>query len=317
MRQQSFASDDFEKYRKKTRKEIFLEEMDRIIPWKALSKVIKPYYSKPKGAGRRPIGIQRMLRIHFLQHWFELSDPGAEEALYDSRAMRQFVGIDLGKEPVPDETTILNFRHLMERYNLGDEMFRLVNVYLTENGLKVNRGTIVDATIIDAPTSTKNKDKARDPDMHQTRKGDQWYFGMKTHIGVDNQTKLIHSVAVTAANVHDSQLLGDLLHGDETHVWGDSAYAGQKKLLYEQAPNAKDFTQKKGSRYRKLTEAEQSANRYKSKIRSRVEHVFGVMKRQFGFTKVRYRGLDKNAQCVFTKCALVNLVLAKKQLLAI
>jgi len=317
MRQRSFAADDFEKYRKKTRKEIFLEEMDRIIPWKALSKVIKPYYPKPKGAGRRPIGIQRMLRIHFLQHWFELSDPGAEEALYDSRAMRQFVGIDLGKEPVPDETTILNFRHLMERHNLGDEMFRLVNVYLAENGLKVNRGTIVDATIIDAPTSTKNKDKARDPDMHQTRKGNQWYFGMKTHIGVDNQTKLIHSVAVTAANVHDSQLLGDLLHGDETRVWGDSAYAGQKKLLYEQAPNAKDFTQKKGSRYRKLTEAEQSANRYKSKIRSRVEHVFGVMKRQFGFTKVRYRGLDKNAQCVFTKCALVNLVLAKKKLLAV
>ena len=317
MRQQSFASDDFEKYRKKTRKELFLEEMDRIIPWKALSKVIKPYYPKPKGAGRRPIGIQRMLRIHFLQHWFELSDPGAEEALYDSRAMRQFVGIDLGKEPVPDETTILNFRHLMERYDLGDEMFRLVNVYLAENGLKVNRGTIVDATIIDAPTSTKNKDKARDPDMHQTRKGNQWYFGMKAHIGVDNQTKLIHSVAVTAANMHDSQLLGDLLHGDETHVWGDSAYAGQKKLLYEQAPQAKDFTQKKGSRYRKLTEAEQSANRYKSKIRSRVEHVFGVMKRQFGFTKVRYRGLDKNAQCVFTKCALVNLVLAKKQLLAV
>ncbi len=317
MRQRSFASDDFEKYRKKTRKEVFLEEMDQIIPWKALSKVIKPYYPKPKGAGRRPIGIERMLRIHFLQHWFELSDPGAEEALYDSRAMRQFVGIDLGKEPVPDETTILNFRHLMERYNLGDEMFRLVNVYLAENGLKVNRGTIVDATIIDAPTSTKNKDKARDPDMHQTRKGNQWYFGMKAHIGVDNQTKLIHSVAITAANVHDSQLLSDLLHGDETHVWGDSAYAGQKKLLYEQAPNAKDFTQKKGNRYRKLTEAEQSANRYKSKIRSRVEHVFGVMKRQFGFTKVRYRGLDRNAQCVFTKCALVNLVLAKKRLLAI
>lgn len=317
MHQPSFASDDFEKYRKKTRKEVFLEEMNQIIPWKALSKVIKPYYPKPKGAGRRPKGIERMLRIHFLQHWFELSDPGAEEALYDSRAMRQFVGIDLGKEPVPDETTILNFRHLMERYNLGDEMFRLVNVYLAENGLKVNRGTIVDATIIDAPTSTKNKDKARDPDMHQTRKGNQWYFGMKTHIGVDNQTKLIHSVAVTAANVHDSQLLGDLLHGDETHVWGDSAYAGQKKLLYEQAPNAKDFTQKKGSRYHSLTEAEHSANRYKSKIRSRVEHVFGVMKRQFGFTKIRYRGLDKNAQCVFTKCALINLVLAKKTLLAV
>ena len=317
MRQQSFAADDFEKYRKKTRKEVFLEEMDKIIPWKSLSEIIKPYYPKPKGAGRKPKGIERMLRIHFLQHWFELSDPGAEEALYDSRAMRQFVGIDLGKEPVPDETTILNFRHLMERHNLGDEMFRLVNVYLEENGLKVNRGTVVDATIIDAPSSTKNKDKARDPEMHQTRKGNQWYFGMKVHIGVDNRTKLIHSIAVTAANVHDSQLLGDLLHGDETHVWGDSAYAGQKKLLYEQAPSAKDLTQKKGSRYRKLTEAERSANRYKSKIRSRVEHIFGVIKCQFGFTKVRYRGLDKNAQCVFTKCALVNLVLAKKTLLAI
>jgi len=316
MRQQSFAASDFEKYRKKTRKEIFLEEMDRILPWKALSEAIKPYYPNPKGAGRRPIGIERMLRIHFLQHWFELSDPGAEEALYDSRAMRQFVGIDLGREPVPDETTILNFRHLMERHNLGDELFRLVNEYLSDNGLKVNRGTIVDATIIDAPTSTKNRDKSRDPDMHQTRKGNQWYFGMKTHIGVDHQTKLIHSVVVTAANVHDSQVLGDLLHGDETRVWGDSAYAGQKRLLHEQAPQAKDFTQKKGSRYRRLTEAEQSANRYKSRIRSRVEHVFGVMKRRFGFTKVRYRGLDKNAQCVFTKCALVNLVLAKKQLLA-
>jgi len=203
----------------------------------------------------------------------------------------------------------------MERHNLGDEMFRLVNVYLAKNGLKVNRGTILDVTIIDTPTSTKNKDNARDPDMRQTRKGNQWYFGMKMHIGVDNQTKLIHSVAVTAANVHDSQLLGDLLHGDEAHLWDDSAYTGQRKLLYEKAPNAKDFTQKKGGRYHKLTEAEQSANRYKSKIRSRVEHVFGVMKRQFGFTKVRYRGLEKNAQCVFTKCALVNLVPAKKTLL--
>ncbi|MCG6937389.1 MAG: IS5 family transposase [Gammaproteobacteria bacterium] len=316
MKQQSLEVSGFEKYRKRTRKEQFLSEMDKIIPWKELCKAIEPYYPKPEGAGRKPVGIERMLRIHFLQHWFELSDPGAEEALYDSRAMRQFVGIDLGKEPVPDETTILNFRHLMERYNLGDELFRLVNVYLAENGMKINRGTIVDATIINAPSSTKNKDKSRDPDMHQTRKGNQWYFGMKTHIGVDNRTKLIHSVAVTAANVHDSQVLEDLLHGDETHIWGDSAYAGQKEVIHEHAPNAKDFTQKKGSRNRQLTDAEKSANRYKSRIRSRVEHVIGVMKRQFGFTKVRYRGLDKNAHCVFTKCALVNLVLAKKRLLA-
>ena len=316
MKQQSLDPGSFEKYRKKTRKEQFLEEMETIIPWKDLCRVIKPYYPNPKGAGRRPIGIDRMLRIHFLQHWFELSDPAAEEALYDSRAMRGFVGIDLGREPVPDETTILHFRHLMERHDLGDRLFNLVNTYLSENGLKVSRGTIVDATIINAPTSTKNTDKSRDPDMHQTRKGKQWYFGMKAHIGVDSQTKLIHSVVVTPANVHDSQVLGDLLHGDETRLWGDSAYTGQKKLLYERSPNAKDYTQKKACRNRKLTDAEKSANKYKSKTRSRVEHVFGVMKLQFGFRKVRYRGLDKNAHHVFTKCALINLVLAKKHLLA-
>lgn len=317
MKQQSLEATGFELYRKKTRKEIFLEEMEYIIPWSELYQAIELYYPKePKGAGRKPIGIERMLRIHFLQHWFELSDPAAEEALYDSRAMRLFVGIDLGKEAVPDETTICKFRHLMEKHNLGDELFRLVNVYLSENGLKVSRGTIVDASIISAPTSTKNKDKQRDPDMHQTRKGNQWYFGMKTHIGVDSQTKLIHSVVVTPANVHDSQVLGDLLHGDESRVWGDSAYAGQTQVLKQAAPDAKDFTQKKGSRHRQLTAEERSANRHKSKIRSRVEHVFGVMKCQFGFNKVRYRGLDKNAHGVFTKCALANQVLAKRQLLA-
>ncbi len=317
MKQPSLEATGFEKYRKKARKEQFLDEMEQIIPWRELCEVIAPYYPKPQGAGRKPIGLERMLRIHFLQHWFELSDPGAEVALYDSRAMRLFVGIDLGNEPVPDETTICNFRHLMERNNLGDELFRLVNVYLSENGMKLNRGTIVDATIINAPSSTKNKEKKRDPAMHQTRKGNQWYFGMKAHIGVDSKTKLIHSVAVTPANVHDSQVLEDLLHGDETRVGGDSAYAGQKGALNEHAPQAKDFTQKKASRYRRLTVAEQSANRHKSKTRSRVEHVFGIMKRRFGFTKVRYRGLDKNAHCVFTKCALVNLVLAKRHLLAV
>lgn len=317
MKQQSLEASGFEIYRKKTRKEVFLEEMDRIIPWQELSTAIEPYYpAEPNGAGRKPVGLFRMLKIHFLQHWFELSDPAAEEALYDSRAMRQFVGIDLGQEPVPDETTICKFRHLMERNNLGDELFRLVNVYLSENGLKINRGTIVDATIISAPTSTKNKDKQRDPDMYQTRKGNQWYFGMKTHIGVDSKTKLIHSVAVTPANVHDSQLIADLLHGDETRVWGDSAYAGQTEVIKQAAPEAKDFTQKKGSRYKKLSEYERAKNRNKSRVRAKVEHLFGIMKRQFGYNKVRYRGLDKNANAVFIKCALVNLVVAKKKLLA-
>ena len=318
MKQQSLSGNGFEKYHKKTRKEIFLEEMEQIIPWQELSEAIKPYYPKePKGAGRKPIGLLRMLKIHFLQHWFELSDPAIEEALYDSQVMRQFVGIDLGLEAVPDETTICKFRHRMERHNLGDELFRLVNVYLSENGLKVSRGTIVDASIIHAPTSTKNQNKTRDPDMHQTRKGKQWYFGMKAHIGVDSRTKLIHAVVVTPANVHDSQVMGDLLHGDETRVWGDSAYSGQTKVIREQAPMAKDFTQKKGSRYRKLTEADRARNRTKSRVRAKVEHVFGVMKGQFGYTKVCYKGLDKNAQAVFTKCALVNLVMAKKQLLAV
>jgi len=315
MRQQTLADGSFEKFRKKTRKELFLDDMEQIIPWQDLCIAIEPYYPKPEGAGRRPVGIERMLRIHFLQHWFDLSDPGAEEALYDSRAMRTFVGIDLGREPVPDETTILNFRHLMERYNLGDELFRLVNVYLEENGMKVARGTIVDATIINAPSSTKNKDKQRDPEMHQTRKGNQWYFGMKAHIGVDSKTTMIHSVVATAANVHDSRVLEDLLHGEETRVWGDSAYAGQQQVLHEQAPNAKDFTNKKGFRNRPLSEEDAGKNRTKSKVRAKVEHPFLVLKRIFGFNKVRYRGLDKNAHRLFVACGLVNLYMARRQLL--
>ena len=259
MRQRTLAEEGFEQFRKPTRREQFLEEMDQIIPWRDLCEVIKPFYPKPKGAGRRPVGLERMLRIHFLQHWFNLSDPAVEEALYDSRAMRRFVGIDLGREPAPDETTVCKFRHLLEAHNLGDQLFVLINEYLEENGLKVSTGPIVDATIIDAPSSTKNKDKARDPEMHQTKKGNQWYFGMKGHIGVDSQTKLIHSVAATAANVHDSQLLGDLLHGDETRVWGDSAYADQGETIGEHAPNAKDFTNQKGSRHRSLSEEDKAS----------------------------------------------------------
>ena len=315
MRQQSFANVSFEKYRKTTRKEKFLNDMDQIIPWKELMALIEPFYPKPKGAGRRPVGVERMLRIYFLQHWFQLSAPGAEEALYDTRSLREFVGIDLGQEPVPDESTILNFRHLLEEHNLGDGLFHCVNEYLEENGMKVARGTIVDATIINAPSSTKNKDKARDPEMHQTKKGNQWYFGMKAHIGVDSKIKLIHSVAATAANVHDSQVLEDLLHGDETRVYGDSAYAGQKEVLNEHAPDAKDFTQKKRARNNPLTETDQLKNTTKSRTRARVEHLFHTLKCQFGYTKVRYRGLNKNANHLFSACALVNLVTAKKHLL--
>lgn len=315
MRQQSLADEGFERYRKPTRRDQFLAEMDQIIPWRDLCKFIKPFYPKPKGAGRRPVGLERMLRIHFLQHWFNLSDPAVEEALYDSRAMRRFVGIDLGREPAPDETTVCNFRHLLEAHNLGEQLFALINEYLQDNGLKVSTGTIVDATIIDAPSSTKNKDKARDPEMHQTRKGNQWYFGMKGHIGVDSQSKLIHSVAATAANVHDSQLLGDLLHGDETRVWGDSAYTGQGDEIRKHAPGAKDFTNQKGCRNRPLSDEEKARNKTKSKVRAKVEHPFLILKRVFGFNKVRYRGLDKNATRLFVACGLVNLYMVRRRLL--
>jgi IS5 family transposase len=253
--------------------------------------------------------------MHFLQHWFHLSDPAAEEALYDSRAMHTFVGIDLGQEPVPDENMICKFRHLMEHYNLGNELFNTVSEYLAENGMRVSRGTIVDASIINAPSSTKNKDKSREPEMHQTRKWNQWYFGMKAHIGVDSKMKLIHSVVATAANVHDSQVLEGLLHGDETRLWDDSACAGQKEVIREYTPYALDFTNKKGSRYIKLSDEDNARNRARSKVRVKVEHVFHIMKRQFGFTKARFRGLEKNATHLFITCALINPLLSKRRLL--
>ena len=218
MQQQTFAEVTFEQYRKVTRRERFLDEMSRVVPWAELVATIEPIYPKADGPGRPPVGIERMLRLHCLQQWFNLSDPAVEEALYDSRAMRQFVGIDLGREPVPDETTICKFRHRLGAHKIGEQLFAWVGAHLAQHGLQVNHGTIVDATIVSAPSSTKNRTKERDPEMHQTKKGNQWYFGMKAHIGVDSQTKLIHSVAATAANVHDSQVLPELLHGQETRV---------------------------------------------------------------------------------------------------
>ena len=315
MRQRTLAEEGFERFRKPTRREQFLEEMERVIPWSGLCGVIEPFYPKGKGAGRPPIGIERMLRIHFLQHWFNLSDPAVEEALYDSRAMRRFVGIDLGREPVPDETTICKFRHMLEAHNLGAELFRLINVYLAENGLNVKTGTIVDATLIDAPSSTKNKDGRRDPAMHQTKKGNQWYFGMKAHVGVDSQSKLIHSLAATSANVHDSRILPELLHGNETRVWGDSAYAGQTEVIRKVAPYAQDFTHHKGYRHRPLSAEDRARNRSKSRVRAKGEHPFFVLKRIFGFTKVRYRGIHKNANRLFVACGLVNLYMTRRILL--
>ena len=315
MRQQTFAEKCFERYRKAMRRERFLDEMDRLIPWRELCEVIEPFYPKAQGAGRPAMGLERMLRIHFLQHWFNLSDPAVEEALYDSRAMRNFVGIDLGREPAPDETTVCKFHHRLEAHHLGELLFELMGQYLQENRLTVRTGTIVDATIIDAPSSTKNREGKREPEMRSTKKGNRWYFGMKAHIGVDSRSKLIHSVVATAANVHDSRMLGELLHGEETWVWGDSAYAGQGEVMQAHAPNAKDYTKRKGCRHRALTDVERSRNCTKSRVRAKVEHPFLILKRVFGFSKARYRGLAKNATRLFIACGLVNVYMARRFLL--
>jgi IS5 family transposase len=210
--------------------ELFLEEMEQVVPWAKLQALIEPYYPKA-GNGRRPVGLERILRIYFLQQWFNLSDPGVEEALYDSVVMRNFAGIDLGREPVPDETTVCKFRHLLKEHRLGGEMLETVNLHLESKGVRITRGTIVDATTIAAPSSTKNLEQKRDPEMHQTKKGNQWYFGMKAHVGVDSKHKLIHTAVASAANVGDSTVLPELLHGEETRVWGDQAYLESKTVV--------------------------------------------------------------------------------------
>ena len=282
MKQLTLAAVGFERYAKTTRRAVFLTEMERMVPWSALCALIDPFYPKP-GNGRPPVGVERMLRIYFLQHWFNLSDPAVEEALYDSRAMRRFVGIDLGREPVPDETTVCRFRHLLEEHDLGRQLFDEVQRHLADKGLKVATGTIVDATIISAPSSTKNAGKARDPEMHQTKKGNQWYFGMKAHLGVDSGTKLIHAAVATPANVADSTVLPELLHGNETRVWGDQAYRGQRAVIREHAPKARDFTNRRYRRRGVVDQVERAKNRTKSKVRARVEHSIGVIKRVFWF----------------------------------
>lgn len=300
---------------RRTKREVFLETMDEIVPWADLEAVIKPHYPKA-GNGRRPIGLGRMLKIHFLQHWFNLADEACEDALYDSAAFRSFVGIDLGSERAPDATTLLKFRRLLERHRLGETLFAAINQHLQKAGIKVGGGTIVDATIIAAPTSTKNKDKARDEQMHQTKKGNQWHFGMKLHIGTDSQSGAVHSAEVTAANTHDSQMLSELMHGHETRLYGDSAYRGEKPraAMREASPTSKDFTNERAYRNRPLSKQQKQTNARKSSIRSKVEYVFLVIKKLWGFTKVHYRGLAKNKNRLLTTLALVNLYIVRDQL---
>jgi IS5 family transposase len=316
MKQQSLAVSGFQRYGKTTRRAQFLEQMDRAVPWSEIAATIEPFYPKPSDlGGRPPIPLQRMLRVYFLQLWFNLSDPAVEEALYDSEAMRRFAGVDLGQEAAPDETTVCKFRHLLERNKLGKTILKAVNEYLREHGIKISSGTIVDATIISAPSSTKNKTGERDPEMHQTAKGKQWYFGMKAHVGVDSHTKLIHTILASAANVADSLALPHLLHGRERRVYGDRAYRGQRDAIRQAAPNAKDFTNQRcrwGSRTDEILKAR---NARKSKVRAKVEHSIGVIKRVFGFHKTRYRGLAKNQHRLEVSAALANLFLVRRRLL--
>ena len=309
MKQMTFSTaKGFEVHGRATRKAEFLARMEALVPWAEFCALIEPHYPKA-GNGRPPRGMDRMLRMYCIAIWFNLSDEACEDALYDTAVFRDFCRIDLGRERVPDATTLLHFRHLLEAHQIGAALFARIGELLQANGMKLSGGTIVDATLIAAPPSTKNAAGERDPEMHQSKKGNQWYFGMKLHIGVDSQTGLIHSASVTAGNVHDSQELPNLLHGEETRLYGDSAYRGvkQRARLKDIAPRAKDFTNKRAYKNRPLTDTDKETNRRKSSVRSKVEHPFLTLKRLWGFAKVRYRGLAKNANRAFAMLALINL----------
>jgi IS5 family transposase len=309
----SFASLAYDNKKKKTRRDKFLEEMNQVIPWKELLKVIEEYYPKA-GNGRQPMPMERMLRIYFMQQWYNLSDPAMEDALYDIDSIRRFADIDIAVDVIPDETTILNFRHMLEKYKLTEKIFDKTKQYLSEKGLLLREGTIVDATIISAPSSTKNHEKTRDKEMHQTRKGNQWYFGMKAHVGTDTGKGLAHTVMVTDASVHDSKAMDKLAGEEKEAVYGDKAYASEEKKKVYQARGVKWCVNLKGNRGHQLTEEEKEYNHKQNQVRAKVEHAFLVVKHLWGHTKVRYKGLYKNGVQVFSLFALANLYLVRHEL---
>jgi len=311
--QLTFASMAWQLKGKVTRRERFLAEMNAVIPWARLLALIAPHYPKA-GNGTQPIGLERMLRIYFLQQWYDLSDPGAEEAIYDSESMRRFAGVELGEDPVPDETTILRFRHLLEAHQLTAAIFTEIGALLAEKRLLLKAGTIVDATIIAAPSSTKNATETRDPEMKQTKKGKQWYFGMKLHTGTDTRG-LVHHVTATAASVGDITELPKLLHGDEDVPYGDQAYWKPDHRTHWQAEGGKYRVNQRGTKQHPLTAHQKRINRRRSRTRARGEHAYHVVKRLWGFTKVRYRGLAKNLARAQTMFALANLYLVRRRLL--
>jgi len=302
---------------RKTRKREFLEEMERVVPWAVLVQIVEPHYPKAK-TGRPPFGIQTMLRIHYLQQWFGLSDPAMEEALHDVPLYREFAKLEGATARLPDETTILRFRHLLEKHNLAVDMLRVVNDLLQHRGLMLRSGTAVDATLISAPSSTKNADGERDPEMKQAKKGNNWYFGMKAHIGVDMASGLVHTVATTPANVNDLNMAGRLLHGDEEAAFGDAGYQGVHKRPEATGPTwhvaMRPGLRRKLNPFLEPDFVAERVEKMKASIRAKVEHPFRVLKRQFGFTKVRYRGLAKNTAQIVTLFALGNLWMARRQL---
>jgi IS5 family transposase len=312
MTQPTFASLAWDGKGRVTRRERFLAEMDAVIPWTRLLALIEPHYPKA-GHGTQPMPLTRMLRIYFLQHWFNLSDPAMEDALYDSEAMRRFTGIELSVDAVPDESTILRFRHLLERHQLTEAMFAAVRTLLEERQLLVKAGTIVDATILAAPPSTKNAEKARDPEMHQTRKGSTWHFGMKAHVGTDLHG-IVHSLTTTAAHIADITQLPHLLHGEERVLHGDQAYWSEFHRECAKAHDVRYQVNRRGTHQRPLTPAQRRSNRRRSQARARGEHAFHVVKRLWGFTTVRYRGLAKNTARLFAAFALANLYLLRRRL---
>jgi IS5 family transposase len=287
--------------------------MDAVIPWERLLALIEPHYPKA-GAGRQPHPMERMLRIYFMQNWFNLSDPQAEDSLYDSESMRRFAGVELAEDVIPDESTILRFRHLLEEHRLTEEIFGAIRALLEERRLLLKSGSIVDATIIAAPPSTKNADKARDPEMRQGKKGKDWHFGMKAHVGTDRRG-IVHSLTTTHAGAADITQLPQLLHGEEREVFGDQAYWKEADRQAAQAQGIRYRINRRGTQHRPLTEYQKRINRARSKARARGEHAFHVVKRLWGFGKVRYRGLAKNTARLFTAFALANLYMLRRRLL--
>jgi len=318
MDQLSFASLDYAAKKKRTKRDVFLAQMASVVPWLRLEALIEPHYPKvgPQG-GRRPFPLAVMLRIYCLQQWYNLSDPGAEEALYDIQSMRSFAGLELGRDAIPDETTILNFRHLLERHDLTKAIFAAVAEHLAAKGELLRGGTIVDATLIAASPSTKNKEQRRDPAMSSSKKGNQWYFGMKAHIGVDAESGLVHTAGVTTGKVHDAKVMDRLIREDDTAVYGDKGYASDEKKRAAEAAGVKWAVKEKAKPGRDLTKRQRARNRRFGKVRAKVEHVFRVLKCQFGYRRVRYRGIAKNGAQMFSLLALANLYLARGRLASV